>query len=250
MNGMNRLDGLYFNKEAIVDQQIGKLFLSDPQGQLDAIQPRYGAQYRAVSWVAVASVVCGLLSFVTVFGAYFIVVPAAGIALGWNAWQRIREVPGELTGRGLAWAGMALSVVLGALGGGALWAYEMREVPWGYTKVDWDDLQPDRDDPSELIPPDAMELDGKRIFIKGYMYPGRQTIGIKRFVLVPTVGHCSFCSPQIKSTEMIVADLQGDLRTTYKRRVTSIGGTLRIDQLEVAKPFGGFPYVLEVDYVR
>jgi len=219
-------------------------------GQLDGTQPRYGAQYRAVSRTAVASLVCGGLSFVTVFGWYLIVVPAAGIALGWNARQRIREVPGELTGTGLAWAGMVLSVVLGALGGGALWAYELREVPWGYKKVTWDDLQPDPKNPSELIPSKIKDLDGKRVFIKGFMYPGRQSIGIRRFVLVPTVGHCAFCSPQIKSTEMIVADLQGDLTTVYKRRETAIGGTLRIDEIEVAKPLGGFPYVIEVDYVR
>ena len=220
------------------------------QGQLDGTQRRYGAQYRAVSQAAVASVVCGGLSFLTVFGAYFIVLPAAGLALGWNAWQRIREVPGELTGTGLAWTGMVLSVVLGALGGGALWAYELREVPWGYTKVTWDDLQPDRTDPSELIPPKAKDLAGKRVFIKGFMYPGRQSIGIKEFIMVPTVGHCAFCSPKISSTEMIAAKLQGDLTTVYKRRETAIGGTLRIDELEVAKPLGGFPYVVEVDYIR
>jgi len=220
------------------------------QGQFDGTQRRYGAQYRAVSQAAVASAVCGGLSFLTVFGWYFVVVPAAGLVLGWNARQRIREVPGELTGTGLAWAGMVLSIVLGTLGGGALWAYELREVPWGYKKVTWDDLQPDPTDPTELIPPKAKDLDGKRVFIKGFMYPGRQSIGITRFVLVPTVGHCSFCSPEIKSTEMIVADLQGDLTTVYKRRETAIGGTLRIDEVEVAKPLGGFPYVIEVDYVR
>jgi len=219
-------------------------------GQLDGTQRRYGAQYRAVSQAAVASLVCGGLSFVTVFGWYLIVVPAAGLVLGWNARQRIREVPGELTGTGLAWAGMVLSVVLGALGGGALWAYELREVPWGYTKVTWDDLQPDPKNPAELIPPKIKDLDGKRVFIKGFMYPGRQSIGIKRFVLVPTVGHCAFCSPQIKSTEMFAAKLQGDLTTVYKRRETAIGGTLRIDEIEVAKPLGGFPYVIEVDYIR
>jgi hypothetical protein len=219
-------------------------------GQLDGTQPRYGAQYRAVSQAAVASAVCGGLSFLTVFGAYFIVVPAAGLALGWNARQRIREVPGELTGRGLAWAGMVLSVVLGTLGAGALWAYDLRDVPWGYKKVAWDGLQPDAKDPTELLPPEAKDLDGKRIFIKGFMYPGDRSIGIKEFILVPTLSHCNFCSPQIKSTEMILADLQGDLTTVYKRRETAIGGVLRIDELEVAKPLGGFPYVIEVDYVR
>ncbi len=213
-------------------------------------QPRYGAQYQSVSWLAVMSVICGVLSFTTVFGWYFILVPLAGIVLGWNARQRIRELPAELTGTGLAWTGMCLSLVIGGIGVGAFIAYELREVPYGYHRVTFTELQPDSAKPGEKIPPKAEELEGKHVFIKGFIYPGKRTIAIKHFVLVPTVGHCSFCSTRLKSTEMISSEMSGDMRTNYKRRLVAVGGTLTIDKAQAARPFGGFPYKLEVDYIR
>jgi len=213
-------------------------------------QPRYGAQYRRVSWVAVASVVCGALSFVTVFGWWFLVVPLAGVILGFNARQQIRELPSELTGMGLASAGMGLSLLLGALGVGGFIAYEMREVPFGYELVTFADLQPAPANKNARLPIDIDELDGKRIFIKGFIYPGKQTIAIKRFIFVPTIGHCNFCSSQLKSTEMLACEMAGDMRTNFKQRMIGIGGRLKVDRTEAAKPFGGFPYQMEVDYVR
>jgi len=145
---------------------------------------------------------------------------------------------------------MALSLLIGGLGFGVLAAYEMSGVPFGYKAKTFSQLQPDASKPKALLPENIDELNGKRIFIKGFIYPGKQSIGIKQFILVPSVGHCNFCSTKLKSTQMIAAEMAGDMRTNYKQRMIGVGGILKVDKKEAIKPFGGFPYRMEVDYVR
>ena len=130
-------------------------------------------------------------------------------------------------------------------------------VPSGYKPITFDYLQPNADQPGEIIPPAAFELEpadsnpGKRVFIQeGYIYPGRRSINIKEFILVPTIGHCQFCTRQLKSTEMINVKFSGDLTVDYTTRPIKIGGKLRIDRDQAVNPLGGLPYQLEADYVQ
>ena len=197
--------------------------------------------------MAVASLVFGVLSILTVFSWFFAVVPLLGIMLGRLALHRIRDFPGELTGRGLAWAGVAVSLGLWIFGCACLVFTRYREVPYGYTALSFESLQPDKDVPGEKIPPAILDLQDKKVFIKGHMYPGRRSMGIKQFILVPTIDHCKFCSRQLKSTEMILVTLAGDLNTRYRSRLTGFGGKLRIDAEQASRAFGGLPYRIEAD---
>ncbi len=209
----------------------------------------YGA-YRAVSLLAVASLVFGVLSILTVFSWFFAVIPLAGIVLGRLALQRIRDFPSELTGRGLAWAGLVVSLGLWIFGSTCLVFARYREVPYGYTALSFESLQADEDVPGEKIPLAILDLEDKKVYIKGYMYPGRRSMGIKQFILVPTIGHCKFCSRQLKSTEMILVTLAGDLTTRYRSHLAGFGGKLRIDAEQAARAFGGLPYRIEADYMN
>ena len=207
-------------------------------------------RYRSVSRAAVASVALGLLSVTTVFGWFFWVIPIAGLMVGWLALRQIEALPDETTGRAIAYAGIILSLLMWGVGAGGLALALTREVPHGYTRVTFDQLQPDPDNEAELLPPLAFDLQDKKVYIKGYMYPGRQNYGIKKFVLVPTLGHCSFCSRELRSTEMIGVTMAGDLTAKYRNRWIGIGGKFTIDEKEAKLPFGGFPYQIEADVIE
>ncbi len=133
---------------------------------------------------------------------------------------------------------------------------QKHSVPAGYKAITFDDLQPNPDDPSEIIPQAAFDLEpndkdpDKRIFISGYIYPGRRTVNIKEFIFVPTLSHCNFCTAQLKSTEMINVKFTGDLTTDYTLNEIKIGGKMRIDRDQLLNPLGGLPYQLEADYLQ
>ena len=212
---------------------------------------RFG-QYRSVSRLAVCSVAFGLLSILTVFHWSLFAVPLVGVVLAWTALVRISELPDELIGRRLAWTGFGLSLALGTLGGGGLAVALMVEVPHGYRPIGFEDLQPQQGNRAEPIPKLALDLHEKKqkVFIKGYIYPGPQNYGIKRFILVPTIEHCNFCRKDLKSTEIIWVTLTGDLTTEYRMDRISLGGKLEVDPRQLRLPFGGLPYQMKADYLK
>ncbi len=71
------------------------------------------ARYRAVSKLAVASLILGLVSFVAVFEPFLYLVPVAGVAVGAAALAAIARNDG-LLGRGAAVAGLLLSLLFAA----------------------------------------------------------------------------------------------------------------------------------------
>ncbi len=203
-------------------------------------------RYRALCPPAVASVVVGALSILSGFHWSLALVPLVGIGLGWHAVKRIRQVPDEWTGLGLARLGIGLSLGLWIVGYGWLLFARVSEVPYGYERVSYEMLQPDPNAPAEPIPQSALDMQDKRVFIKGYMKPVRRQTGIKEFTLCPSNGECPFCTPNPKRTEMIRVMLQGDLETVYTTHLIGVGGRFQVD----ASSPTGIPYSLETDYLR
>jgi hypothetical protein len=203
-------------------------------------------QYRKVSAAAVASLLFGLLSLLTVFHWSLAALPLAGVFFCWLAFEKLSENPGELTGRPLAIAGAVTSVLFGILGSGWLLFAYTSEVPAGCQRVTYKMLQPDPENEKEIIPPAAIELEGKRVFIKGYMYPGRQQVGLKEFELCPAVPDCNFCTKDPSPTEMIFVRLEGDRVTRYTPNIIGIGGYLRVN----STPGARYPYTMDVNHIR
>jgi hypothetical protein len=203
-------------------------------------------RYRALCPPAVASIVVGALSILSVFHWSLGLVPLAGIVLGWRAVQRIRQAPDEWTGLGLARVGIGLSAGLWIVGYGWLLFARVSEVPYGYERVSYEMLQPDPNAPAEPVPQSALDMQDKRVFIRGYMKPVRRQTGIKEFTLCPSNGECPFCTPNPKRTEMIRVLLQGDLEAVYTNHLIGVGGRFQVD----AGSPGGIPYSLEADYLR
>jgi len=202
--------------------------------------------YRALNPWAVVSAVLGVLSVSTALHSFFLLVPLAGILTGWLGLRQLRRNIETQMGAASARAGIAASVVFG-LGGTLFLQCVMSDVPYGYKEISFADLKPN---PGERVPQYALDLQptmrlDKKVFIRGHIYPGRQTQGIKEFILVPTISHCAFCTPQMLPTDMIQVKLGGDLTVDFKTTRIGVGGRLHVDPLSAQTP-----YALEADYVR
>jgi hypothetical protein len=124
------------------------------------------------------------------------------------------------------------------------------EVPSGYTRISFADLQPQPRFANMPIPPDALKLNGRQIFVKGYLYPDGQQNNIKRFVLVPDMGTCCF-GGQPKLTDMIEVTLVDPLRVEFARRKRALGGVFKVDtNLKPVTGLGGVYYQLTADHLR
>ena len=107
-------------------------------------------------------------------------------------------------------------------------------------------LQPAEDD-EEPIPEAARELDKQRIFIYGYMYPGRRVQGLTDFLMSPARADCAYCIPNPKPTEMIHVRLVGDRTTIYTTKWIGVGGFFHVED---SKEYIGAVYRIDADIVR
>ena len=185
--------------------------------------------YRALCAAAVTSLLFGLLSALCLLSVVLCVIPVLGIFLGVYALIQIRHRPQELTGQKIAWAGISLSGLFLATGlAVAIYVY-MTEVPDGYDRIYYTQLQPEEGQIGQKVPPLANELDGKKVFIKGYVFPGQQRRGIKTFLLVRDKGDCCF-GGNPKITDRIQVTLSDPERLTFSSRLHKIAGTFRLEE--------------------
>lgn len=195
-------------------------------------------QYRTLSFSAVVTLVFGFIAvptgLVASLNPFMLIFPFAGILIGVWCVLKLRNRRQEFTGYGLARIGLALSTLL-FVGGAAHAAYVYStEVPQGFQRLKFVDLQPDPKLPHVPVPPSAAKLDQAPVFIKGYVYPDEQLGDIKRFILVPDMGTCCF-GGQPKLTDMIQVTLADPYRVKYSMFRRSLAGTFRLAPSEAAK---------------
>jgi hypothetical protein len=210
----------------------------------------YG-RYRALSSLAVVSGILGLLSASAMLDWSLFVIPVAGIITGVVALRRIRANPDEYAGEGFALAGSVLSMAFLLAGASWLSYTYATEVPEGHERISYDLLQPDAKTPNQIVPPSAKELDGKKVFIKGYVYQpsGGQMEGLKKFVLVRDKGQCCF-GGNPKLTDMILVKLRGSLTAKFDMRVVKLAGTFHVEPAAGMDDLGGVVYQLDADYLQ
>jgi hypothetical protein len=119
-------------------------------------------------------------------------------------------------------------------------------VPAGYLRISYETLQPK---PGESIPASARELDGKKVFIKGYMYPSNQMTGIREFVLCRDNGTCCF-GGQPKLADMIQVNLKEPLTLDYQTGLRRVAGTFRLQPNAARGDLGSVLYRLDADYAQ
>lgn len=208
-------------------------------------------KYRELSSVAVVSLLAGalsllLLAFIQVFNnpVVFGLLPALGIMLGLRAVWKIRGCDG-MTGAGFAWSGTALSSLALAAGWGWMGYVYATEVPEGYQRAFYSQLQPQG---QQVIPPSARELDGKKVFIKGYVYPAiNSTTGTRRFILCRDNGACCFGGVP-KLNDMIQVTLRESQTLDYNSvglSLVKVAGTFRVEDDVALHDLGTVVYHLD-----
>jgi hypothetical protein len=207
-------------------------------------------EYRPTSPMAPLSVIAGLVALVSACLVYdlgsatLVFFSAIGLLTGYRALSEARRY--EMRGRGAAKAGLGLSAAALAAGfviGGLQTAFE---VPAGCVRIGYEMLQPGLGEP---IPASARELDGKKVFIKGYMYPSSQMTGIREFVLCRDNGTCCF-GGQPKLSDMIQVNLKEPLALDYQTGLRHVAGTFRVEPNTTSAGLGSVLYRLDADYAR
>lgn len=184
--------------------------------------------YRAVSSLAIVSIVLGVIALLS--GFFFwpgLAMAAFGMAAGLLGYQKIRRFPEEFEGSQIAVTGVVMNLLI-LLGGSGMHTYiYLTEVPDGYTRVHFWELQQS----SELEQPTAkaFEINGAPVFLKGYIHPSSGSGLLKRFILVPDLGTCCF-GGQPKSTDMIEVTLMGGDTTKAGLTKKKLAGTFLLNQ--------------------
>jgi hypothetical protein len=219
-------------------------------------------QYRALHTGAIVGCVFALMLLVfTLISAggspeACIMVSALNAApLGICLWSlgRIRREPELYVGQPLAVIGAIVSAA-GLIGGISYGSYVYAtEVPDGYSRISFGKMKPD--DIQALgnvkVPPEIAAMDGKKVFIRGYIRPDSIPIskGIDRFLLVRDNNQCCFGDiSTIKYYDQIDVDMVGSKRVDYHQGIFRMGGVLRV-QLENLDKGPGHPvFTLQADY--
>ncbi len=200
-------------------------------------------QYRALHTGAVIGLVLAAFSAVFTLAAsasspeaciWVALLNAPALSLCMWSLSKIRREPDQYTGRPLALLGLALSVVF-LFGGVAYGGYTyLTEVPEGYTRISFGAMKPDalQERSGVIVPPEVADLDGKKVFIKGYIRPDSIPVsrGIDRFLLVRDNNQCCFGDiSTVKYHDQILVDMVGSLRVDYAEGVFRMGGILKVE---------------------
>ena len=183
--------------------------------------------YRSLSKMALFSLLSAVVALLGLLFPALLLAAVLALVLGVAALQNLRRYPDELTGKTVAILGVLCGGLLSA-GGSVLHAYiYVTEVPEGYTRISFADLQPQQDGNTPFGMPDLpVELDNKRVFVKGYVHPGVSNLGeIRKFILVPDMGTCCF-GGQPKLSDMIEVTITAERGIRYARRKKEAGGDL------------------------
>jgi hypothetical protein len=220
-------------------------------------------QYRALYSGSIVGLVLGLLSIFTVVTAANSIqacllvtpIPVLGMFVSLRSWAKIRRESDQYTGGRLAMTGFVLSLVFLVTGVGYGAMVYVTEVPDGYTRISFDEMKPDeiQQRGNVIVPPDIAALDGKRVFIKGYIRPGSAPVrtGIDRFLLVRDNQQCCFGDlSQVKYHDQMAVEMVGSQRVDDSSQILRLGGVLEIHP-ENLRYGPGYPvFALRADYAQ
>ncbi len=220
-------------------------------------------QYKALHTGALIALVLGVLSVCVVIAAstsfeYCLVVtpiPLIGMFFALRALAKIRQYPDQYTGLALARIGLILSAVF-LVGGVAYGGYVYAtEVPDGYTRISFNEMKPDeiQERGGVAVPPEIAALNGKKIFIKGYIRPGSATsrTNIDRFLLVRDNNQCCFGDlSKVKYYDQMVVQITNGDRVDDNLSVLRMGGILEIHPENLSLGSQSPVFSLKADYAK
>ncbi len=206
--------------------------------------------YRSVSRSAVAALILGIVGLLAFWFGILVILPVLGLVFALVGMRAVRRFPDEIQGRSLAVVGGALCLAT-TIAAPAYHTYVyMTEVPDGYERLSFSALK--AISKSDDVPPaEALQFDGQKIFIKGYIHPtSMNNVLAKKFILVPDLGTCCF-GGQPPLTHMIEVSLSGEQYARKSLRKQRLAGTLRINrQMKPVDGLTGVFYQLRADILK
>jgi hypothetical protein len=206
--------------------------------------------YRSTSRAAVMSLALAFISLAGLVFASLLVFAVAGMLLALVGLNSIRRYPNEYSGKIPGVLGLVACTSI-LIGGVIYHSYVYAtECPPDATRVSFYELNPEDKNAPAVPTKYAVELHGKKIFIKGYVYPDGQRDNIKQFVLIPDLGTCCF-GGQPRLTDMILVTLRDPQRTEYNQRKRKLTGQLKVDaNLKPIKGVTGVYYQMDAESIQ
>ncbi len=208
--------------------------------------------YRALSRAAIASILFGLIALPGLIPTFSILLALTipGMIAATMGLRATSRFPDEFGGRAVALTGLVGNALLliGGIAGHAV--IYLTEVPEGYKRVHFFDLQQDPalpDVPTQA----ALEIDGEQVFIKGYIHPSSGSGMLRQFILVPDLGTCCF-GGQPRSSDMIEVTLSGGQAVRAGLLKRKLAGKFVVNQMpqKVTDFDNALFYRLRVDQIR
>lgn len=190
-------------------------------------------QYRPVPMIAVVGVFLALLSSTGIF--MWMALPLCLVALVTSivGLLTIRGSGEAYSGTGVAFSGILLSA--GFFAGGIFYQIHSyrTEVPEGYERVSFiKDLAEKgfvEQDGIMTVHPDIAALDGKKVFLKGYIYQTGKLEDLQAFLFVKDNQSCCFgANPALQDRLGVV--MQEGKSINYHAGKVAIAGTFRLNE--------------------
>jgi len=225
------------------------LFDSPARPLRDADSRDEGDSYRAISGAAIAAAAVAAVSPVAFFGWSLVAVPLIGAVLAGIALRDIASRHPLLTGRPLAVVALVASLITLAASITAHAREYATELPEGFVRLSYADLQPAEGEQATRVPDSARAMDGRDVLLKGYIYPGKQQHGLVQFLLVRDQGDCCF-GGNPKISDRVLVQLADPAGIDFTPKLTKVAGRFRVQPAGTADLQGGVLYHLDAAQVR
>lgn len=183
---------------------------------------------RTLASSATLSIVLALAGFVTFLDTMYLFLPIVTVLVAIAAISKIRKYPDEIYGTGIAKSAIGIAVV--AFFGSIAWHTYVyaTEVPDGYTRVEFRELQKDDRHPDAQYN-NVKRIIGQKVFIKGYILDNGQKDGITEFIMCRDKGDCCFGgNPKIEERISVVLN-KHDPGISYNSNLHKLTGTFRFE---------------------
>lgn len=189
--------------------------------------------YRPVPVIAVVGFVLALLSSMALFFWLALPLCVIGLAISALALFVIRRNKTVYSGTFIALGGMLMSLSF-LVGGVGYQVYVFKnEVPEGFQKINFVQDISDKgfviENGQEYIHPDILALDGKKIFLKSYIYQTGKLKGLESFLVVKDNQSCCFGAEPAREDRVGVI-MQPGKSIDYKAGKIGIAGTFRLNK--------------------
>jgi hypothetical protein len=217
----------------------------------EQLSERGEGTYQSICKPALLCFLTAIFSLGALLSESLIILPILGLVLFAFAVRSFRRFPQELVGRKLmVIGGIANALLLVSSAAWHIYCFNT-EVPPDHQRIRFSYLKPEKGR-RVAYSTRAEELDGQRVFIKGYVRPSDRKLDLQEFILVGDFGQCCF-GGNPKIDEVIEVSFQNDLRIDYGWGLRHIGGIFRLNKdtkrtsdKEVPKAL----YTIEADYLR